>query len=289
MNHAIIHLLELYFQFINFCGQDSMLCYLGRVNEKTVMTLKPIKTVVPFQEFKDRVASGGWLVQRKYDGIFRAMCCQLGDCHVDFLTEYVIRKSGFQGSDDDRNILHRYWAFLVPLTLVAINKQSFLTEPNDWRFERLQSLLAGYQVLTMPGQTVPVPIIWPETFKSFNPPSCFTPVGEGLVGHQADGPWGSMLCVKNRQDFLVRAMAFPGGRSVVQVEETNESMLARQSTTRASGTVPVSTKIACQIVPGMILKVTALGLTDRGLLREAKLDNDTETSWLVSMPSWCSS
>jgi hypothetical protein len=240
-----------------------------------MQSLKPIKTVLPLREFNSRVSKGNWLVQRKYDGVFTHRRLVTSRGNVEYVSEVVKMKSGFQGTLDDRNIIDRFDCFEVPLTLISINGQSFLGEPNLWRFEKLQEILSPFETVLVPH------IVWPETFRSWHPPSCFVPDGEGLVAHPADGPWGQMLCVKNRQDSFVRALAFPGGRLSVQVEETDESMNARQSSARAFGNIPVSQKIACQIQPGMVLKITAAAVTAAGMFREARLCDDSPDSWCV--------
>jgi hypothetical protein len=76
-------------------------------------------------------------------------------------------------------------------------------------------------------------------------------------------------------------MAYPGGRRSVQVEETAASFENRHGTVKGAGTIAVPSKIADQLEPGMIIKITALGLTEKGMFREAQLCNDSETSWLI--------
>jgi hypothetical protein len=59
--------------------------------------------------------------------------------------------------------------------------------------------------------------------------------------------------------------------------------LADVVTGQARGKLPLRSRFD-QVRIGSVLKVEAFGLTARGMLREARLDRDTETSWLVSSP-----
>ena len=98
--------------------------------------------------------------------------------------------------------------------------------------------------------------------------------GEGVVAKPLDAPFGAnWFKCKRSQVFLCAVAKLDHMRGSVE--------LADAATGQARGKLPLRGKFD-RVRVGTVLKVEAFGLTERGMLREARLDRDTETSWLVS-------
>ena len=96
---------------------------------------------------------------------------------------------------------------------------------------------------------------------------------EGVVAKPFDAPFGAnWFKCKRAQVFLCVVTALDHARGSVA--------LADVATGQERGKLPLRGKFE-RVRVGSILKVEAFGLTERGLLREARPDRDTKTSWLV--------
>lgn len=97
--------------------------------------------------------------------------------------------------------------------------------------------------------------------------------GEGVVAKPLEAPFGAnWFKCKRCQVFLCVVTALDHARGSVSLTDA--------ATGQERGKLPLRGKFS-QVRVGSILKVEAFGLTTRGLLREARPDRDTETSWLV--------
>ncbi len=99
--------------------------------------------------------------------------------------------------------------------------------------------------------------------------------GEGVVRKRLDQPYGAQWekC-KRSQVFYCRVADLDPSRGSV--------ILADRDSGEKRGRLPLRSRFE-QVRVGSILKVEAFGLTAKGMLREARLDRDTENSWLVSL------
>jgi hypothetical protein len=98
--------------------------------------------------------------------------------------------------------------------------------------------------------------------------------GEGVVASHWEAPWGVMqFKCKRAQVFVCAVIALDPIRASVE--------LADAANGQPRGKLPLRGKFH-RVRVGSLLKVEAFGLTDRGMLREARLDRDTPTSWLVA-------
>jgi hypothetical protein len=96
--------------------------------------------------------------------------------------------------------------------------------------------------------------------------------GEGIVASHWAAPWGAMqFKCKRSQAFICRVTGLDAMRGSVE--------LADAASGQPRGKLPLRGKFD-RVRLGSVLKVEAFGLTARGMLREARLDKDTETSWL---------
>ena len=97
--------------------------------------------------------------------------------------------------------------------------------------------------------------------------------GEGVVASQWDAPWGFMqFKCKIVQAFLCRITALDHARGSADLSDA--------ATGQSRGRLPLRSKFD-RVRVGSVLKVEAFGEHKSGLLREARLDHDTQTSWLV--------
>jgi ATP-dependent DNA ligase len=98
--------------------------------------------------------------------------------------------------------------------------------------------------------------------------------GEGVVAKPLDAPFG-VGWVKCKRCAAYKCVIAALDHSRGSVE------LADAATGQPRGKLPLRSRFG-EVRTGSVLKVEAFGLTARGMLREARLDRDTETSWLVS-------
>ena len=98
--------------------------------------------------------------------------------------------------------------------------------------------------------------------------------GEGVVAKQLDAPWGwTWYKCKRCEVFYCR---------IIELDPwTGGAVVADRETGERRGRMALRSK-SNQVRVGSVLKVEAYGLTARGLLREARLDKDTPTSWLAA-------
>ena len=98
--------------------------------------------------------------------------------------------------------------------------------------------------------------------------------GEGVVASHWEAPWGELqFKCKRCQVFYARVIGLDHTRGSVEVADASSG--------QPRGKIALRRKFDLVRV-GTVLKVEAFGLTARGMFREARLDHDTETSWLVS-------
>lgn len=99
--------------------------------------------------------------------------------------------------------------------------------------------------------------------------------GEGIVAKPLDTPFGTAwLKCKRCQAFHCVVSSLDCSRGSVE--------LCDAATGAGRGKLALRGKFE-QVRIGSVLKVEAFGLTAKGLLREARLDRDTDSSWLVSL------
>ena len=98
--------------------------------------------------------------------------------------------------------------------------------------------------------------------------------GEGIVLKPWHLDFGQgWLKAKRSENFLVRVTEGPGAVQSVTIADA--------TTGEPRGKLPLRAGKCDQVRRGSLLKVTGYGLTTRGLIREARPDTDTPTSWLV--------
>jgi hypothetical protein len=97
--------------------------------------------------------------------------------------------------------------------------------------------------------------------------------GEGIVVKTLDAPFGvGWLKCKRQQVFLCVVVALDHSKGSVS--------LCDAATGQERGKLPLRSRFD-QIRVGSVLKLEAYGLTVKGLLREARVDKDSPSSWLV--------
>lgn len=207
---------------------------------------KPSKTGIPFAEARLWRAGGDYLFQIKKDGVF----------HVEQYRGHVLACERMRDGT--------LWAH----TLLGSGGESF----QDVNLRETMPMLRR---------------IVPELAR-FNPSFRLMPEfsgGEGLEAVFADGeeggvakhldakPWLMYAC-KRVQVFICR---------VIDLDyATGGVWLADATTGERRGKMPLRGNKFESVRVGSVLKVEAFGLTAKGLLREARPDKDTPTSWLVS-------
>ena len=98
--------------------------------------------------------------------------------------------------------------------------------------------------------------------------------GEGVVAKPLLAPFGSgWLKCKRSQVFLCAIGGLDHHNGTVELLDA--------ATGQRRGKLALRSRFD-HVRVGSVLKIEAFGLTERGMLREARLDRDTETSWLVS-------
>ncbi|MEN6533365.1 MAG: hypothetical protein ABFD89_06860 [Bryobacteraceae bacterium] len=98
--------------------------------------------------------------------------------------------------------------------------------------------------------------------------------GEGIVASHWAAPWGVMqFKCKRAETFFCRVTGLDHMRGSAELSDAASG--------QPRGKLPLRGKFDSVRV-GSVLKIEAFGLTERGMLREARLDHDTATSWLVS-------
>jgi ATP-dependent DNA ligase len=97
--------------------------------------------------------------------------------------------------------------------------------------------------------------------------------GEGVVAKPLDAPFGcNWHKCKRATVAICRILSLDHARGSAE--------LADAATGQPRGKLPLRSRFGLVRV-GSVLKVEAFGVTERGMLREARLDRDTPTSWLV--------
>ena len=98
--------------------------------------------------------------------------------------------------------------------------------------------------------------------------------GEGVVIKPLCGLWGDpwTKCKRMITERVIVAEINCAGKASVRIAAV---------TGEDRGWLPLRGEKFDRVRVGSVLKVEAYGYTEKGLLREARLDKDTETSWLV--------
>jgi hypothetical protein len=98
---------------------------------------------------------------------------------------------------------------------------------------------------------------------------------EGAVIKGLDSPFAcNWFKLKKSENFIVKVTALNGGKNSVQIADS--------VTGKNRGSIPLRGGKVDKVRVGSILKVNAFGAHPSGLLREAKPDDDSENSWLIS-------
>src|SRR3990167_9212525 len=100
--------------------------------------LKPRKQMVTMDE-AGRWRADDFLIQRKYDGDFRAR--QYG--HALLLGELVRPKSGAFRTAEERALLNAHGSFFAAFTVASIDGRDMLKESTRARWAELQGLFAA--------------------------------------------------------------------------------------------------------------------------------------------------
>jgi ATP-dependent DNA ligase len=98
---------------------------------------------------------------------------------------------------------------------------------------------------------------------------------EGAVLKPWDSQFGcGWIKLKRSENFIVKVTTLNGGK--------NSAQIADSVTGENRGSIPLRGGKVDRVRVGSILKVNAFGAHPSGLLREAKPDDDSENSWLIS-------
>lgn len=98
--------------------------------------------------------------------------------------------------------------------------------------------------------------------------------GEGVVAKRWSDGYGPMLAAKRVQDFLVHVTGFCGGSQSVTICDS--------VTGEPRGKVALLGGKVDLVKVGSVLKLRGYGLTERGMIREPRVDTDSADSWLVN-------
>lgn len=217
---------------------------------------KPEKILVPIAEALRWRGGGGYLYQEKLDGEFAHW--------TDGQTMIV----------GERLAGGRFGAF----DCIAWQGEDIAAWPTSERmrvlrgwFQDVKNRLAG--TLAPPGWSQDAKIfICPEGNGGEFLEAVLARGGEGVVAKELSAPYGRMFAAKRVQTFFC---------VVTDRDEFRASVtLADAVTGEARGKMPLRSRFdLCRV--GSVLKIEAFGLTAKGLLREARPDKDTPSSWLV--------
>lgn len=235
-------------------------------NSRKTPVRKPSKILVPFAEARHWRAGGDFLLQQKMDGCFAPL-----DADGWRIVGERMRDGRFvafdclvaAGEDITRRSTRERWA--------ALN-QWFSTRQNagfqDFKIELVPTGLGGE---------------WVEHILATG--------GEGVCAKHLDAPYGEMFVCKRVQVFYCRVIGKDDSTGSVELERfVFDSGFDVQGSTvqgfagleaRAAGRMPLRGNKFEMVRIGSVLKVEAFGLTEKGLLREARPDKDAPGSWLV--------
>lgn len=229
---------------------------------------KPSKIIVPFAEARHWRAGGDYMLTQKMDGRFEAR-------------EVLGPESRVLGLlAGERMANGEFWAFDI-LTHSGQDVRG-LPMRERWRlltqdFRHKTQDFSGIVPTGLGGE-------WVEHILATG--------GEGVCAKHLDAPYGEMFVCKRVQVFYCRVIGKDDSTGSVELERLElgarslnlESELLTpnfQLQTSPAGRMPLRGNKFEQVRIGSILKVEAFGLTEKGLLREARPDKDTPTSWLV--------
>lgn len=102
---------------------------------------------------------------------------------------------------------------------------------------------------------------------------CFENGAEGVCAKAWDSPYGSMLACKRLSTHLCTVTQIGGSQSVGFAELIAGGFVDR-------GRIKLGGSKVDKVRVGSVLKVSSMGETDAGKLREPRLDNDSPDSWL---------
>jgi hypothetical protein len=97
--------------------------------------------------------------------------------------------------------------------------------------------------------------------------------GEGIVCKDLSAPYGEMWACKRIVELLCVVTDFCGGSQAVKIADA--------ATGQPRGKISLFGGKIARVRVGSILKCAGMNLTDRGLIREPRLCQDTPESWLV--------
>lgn len=206
---------------------------------------KPSKIIVPFAEARHWRAGGDYLFQIKMDGVFATLS-------IDGYTFAV------EQMRDGTRYAH---------TLLGV--------PGQWLQDvKIRDTMPELRRLVPRLSTLDSRLKLCPEFSG----------GEGLEALLADGHEGGCAKHLNAQYgemFVCKRVAVFICRVTDLDHATGGVWLADHATGEPRGKMPLRGNKFEQVQIGSILKVEAFGLTERGLLREARPDKDTPTSWIV--------
>lgn len=241
---------------------------------------KPRKTVIPITEALN-LRAGNALIQRKYDGEFCVL--RLRDCadprlaspddpiidtETVLLCERVGPKSGACRTPGDLDMLRQYGEFYAAFDIAAWNGINLLRLPTC---DRWGSLRLGFDSYLSRFSTIHL-ILAESVSGGEGVESLMAAGAEGVCIKPWEAPYGDMLAAKRFLNYLVRVTGFNEGQSVT---------VADMATGKARGSVPLRAGKIERVRVGSLLKLNGLGLTHRGFIRDPRLDQDAEGSWLV--------
>lgn len=209
---------------------------------------------------------GNGRLTRKYDGRFAPLAIVLPDGNrVTLATEIVRHKSGGFFTATDRAMLARQGAgsndakpqvaaggeFQVAFDVIS-------TEPTDRRAAILEEYRHAGGLVAEEVHDIA---------------ATMAAGAEGVCWQSWDWPYGEILAYKAMWEGVCRVRQAAGGTQSVIVEDAATGQLRGKVALRGG---------KCDAVRvGSLIKLTGMGLTDDGLIREPRPDNDTPKSWLV--------
>jgi hypothetical protein len=234
--------------------------------------LKPRKTILPLAEGLRWRGDGQHIFTRKYDGTFGTLDVQSPMSKVQCLLigEWMRPKSGGLFTAQDKELFNRRGPsglppetqskeFFVAHSVAAMDGQNLLREPAKVRWKLLNSISS-----VLCASASPRCIIAESGSGGEFVEAVIAAGGEGVCAVNAESPWGEMFVVKPRQEFKLEICGKDPWTSGVFLRDPVSG--------EARGKCPARSRFESLRI-GQMVEVSALGLTGKGLLREARLNH----------------
>ena len=218
----------------------------------------PQKRLVSAGEMQSLIISDGGIAQRKYDGDMGRLDIGGG---IGLLGEKMRRKSGGFYTAADLKMFEQFPdGWFAAFTVETWNGKNMLTWSEDHRITILNDL------------TLPPGVILAETVH--NVADVMDSGAEGVVWRDWLSSWGNMVVHKVLNQWHCR---------VGQIGGTQSVLISDAKTGEPRGRCKLGGGKIDRVQANVsIIKVEGLGLTEKGFIREPRVCEDSENSWIVS-------